>query len=48
MHILDLIVICLYALGLLGIAYFSRRAKSMDDFAVGSRQIPGGIILATL
>lgn len=41
-------MLIVYFIGLVGIVLFTRKARSMEDFAVGSRQIPGGIIFATL
>lgn len=48
MSILDWVMVFAYLFVLIGIVVFSRKARTMDDFAVGSRQIPRGIILATL
>jgi SSS family solute:Na+ symporter len=48
MHGVDWSIIGIYGFLLIGIAVVARQAKSMKDFALGSRQIPGGIIFATL
>lgn len=48
MHGIDWFIIVIYSLLLVGIAGFTRQAKSMKDFALGSREIPGGVIFATL
>ena len=48
MQTVDWILIGAYALLLIGVAVVTRRVKSMEDFAIGSRQIPGGIVFATL
>ena len=48
MEFLDWTIITIYIMALFGFAIAGRRAKSIDDFAVGSRQIHKGVILATL
>ena len=48
MQTLDYIVIAIYFLGLLTIILMIQRAKSIEDFAVGSRQIPSSIVFASL
>lgn len=48
MHFLDWIIFVGYFLALIGIAFYSRISKSMEEFAVGSRSIPAGVIFATL
>ncbi|MFC1606845.1 sodium:solute symporter family protein [Candidatus Latescibacterota bacterium] len=48
MSILDWTVIVAYFIGLAIMVVLTRRAKTMEDYAVGSRQIPGSIIFATL
>jgi len=48
MVFIDYFMIFLYFCVLSGVVIASRKAKTMEEFAVGSRQIPSGIILATL
>ncbi|MHC2071108.1 sodium:solute symporter family protein [Bremerella sp. T1] len=48
MTMLDTIVTATYFLALVVLVISGRRAKSMVDFAVGSREIPGTIVFATL
>ena len=48
MSIIDWIMIGIYFIFLIFLMLYTRKAKSMDDYAVGSRQIPAGIIFATL
>jgi len=44
----DWVVLVVYFIGMIGIVLLNRKARTMSDFAVGSRQIPGSIIFATL
>ena len=48
MEMLDSIVIVAYFIGMLVIVLMTRRAKTMEDFAVGGRQIPSAIVFASL
>lgn len=48
MQTLDYIVISIYLVGLLAIILMIQRAKTIEDFAVGSRQIPSSIVFASL
>jgi len=48
MQALDYIVITLYFIGIISVILMIRRAKSVEDFAVGSRQIPSSIVFASL
>jgi solute:Na+ symporter, SSS family len=48
MPLLDWAVIGLYFAFLLGALAFARRAKNMEEFAVGGRSLPAGIVFATL
>ncbi len=48
MQSIDYIVIAVYFLGLLAIILMIQRAKTIEDFAVGSRQIPSSIVFASL
>jgi SSS family solute:Na+ symporter len=48
MQTLDYIVIAIYFIGLLSIILMIQRAKTIEDFAVGSRQIPSSIVFASL
>lgn len=48
MQTLDYIVIAFYFIGLLAIILMIQRAKTIEDFAVGSRQIPSSIVFASL
>ncbi len=48
MQIMDWVVIAAYVVVLTGVVVSVRRARSLEDFSVASRQIPGSIIFATL
>lgn len=48
MLLFDWLIIVLYFLVLGAIILYARRARSMSDFAVGSRAMPAGIVFATL
>jgi SSS family solute:Na+ symporter len=48
MQAIDYIVIAIYFIGLLTIILMIHRAKTIEDFAVGSRQIPSSIVFASL
>ncbi len=48
MQTLDYIIIAIYFIGLLAIILMIQRAKTIEDFAVGSRQIPSSIVFASL
>ena len=48
MHLMDSVIIVAYFIGMLVIALLGKKAKSMADFAVGSRAIPTMIIVASL
>ncbi|MBI9019442.1 MAG: hypothetical protein JEZ07_19510 [Phycisphaerae bacterium] len=48
MHIFDWVVIAIYFLLMMVIVPIVRKAKTMHEFAVGSKQIPGSILFATL
>ncbi len=48
MQILDYLVSAIYFIGLFAIVLNIQRAKTIEDFAVGSRQIPGSIVFASL
>ena len=48
MSIIDWIVLVAYLLTIIYFIFKIKKAKTVDDFAVGSRQIPKGIIFATL
>ncbi len=48
MQTLDYIVIGLYFIGMISIILMIKRAKSVEDFAVGSREIPSSIVFASL
>ena len=48
MSIIDWSVYIVYFIGLAVMIAITKRAKTMEDYAVGSRQIPGGIIFASL
>ena len=48
MHYIDWIVLVLYLSTIVYLIFKIRKVNTVDDFAVGSRQIPKGIIFATL
>lgn len=48
MLLFDWLIIAIYFLILAAIIVYARRARSMSDFAVGSRAMPAGIVFATL
>jgi SSS family solute:Na+ symporter len=48
MQTIDYIVIAIYFIGLLAIILMIQRAKTIEDFAVGSRSIPSSIVFASL
>jgi len=48
MEMLDSVVIVAYFIGMIIIILMTRKAKSIEDFAVGGRQIPSTIVFASL
>jgi solute:Na+ symporter, SSS family len=48
MSFIDWSIIVLYGVGLFIVIALTKRAKTMDDFAVGSRMVPGSIVFASL
>jgi solute:Na+ symporter, SSS family len=48
MQTLDYIVIAFYFIGLVAIILMIKRANTIEDFAVGSREIPSSIVFASL
>lgn len=48
MHTLDYVTIGVYLAVLVTVILMVRRARTIEDFAVGSRQVPGSIVFASL
>jgi SSS family solute:Na+ symporter len=48
MNWIDIIVLVLYFIGLIFLAYKIKKAKTFDDFSLGSREIPTSLIFASL